>query len=245
MKSKMMWVLPFILILNVSLAQSFPKDSIPKTLKITIPYQWTSVFSWGFKVNLNTTFRNYDEYYFNNRATYSVNTMGFASVVEWQFLRHLSIGIEPTYVRNLYDRYKASNESIEPFTPRCGNGLPQNIAFYTNYFALPIMLKARFPVFKNKALISSEIGWSSQLLVANSVIKNTNVFEYEGYEEFVKSSINKFDQGLNVGIGLSIPLKKGFIDVNTRYYTGGKDVTQLYDSKTQILTYQLGYRFIL
>jgi hypothetical protein len=45
---------------------------------------------------------------------------------------------------------------------------------------------------------------------------------------------------------LSIPLKKGFVDVNTRYYMGRKDVSQmLYDSKTQILTYQLGYRFIL
>jgi outer membrane protein assembly factor BamA len=102
MKSKIMWILPFTFILNASMAQSFSKDSLSKTTKITFPYQWTSVFSWGFKVNLNTTFRNYDQHYFSNRATYSVNTMSASTVFEWQFSRYLSIGVEPSYVHNIY-----------------------------------------------------------------------------------------------------------------------------------------------
>jgi hypothetical protein len=237
---KIIGVLSCALLLNVTLkAQNAPKDSSVKILKISIPFQLKSVFSLGFKVNLNTIF-------WNDNLNYSINTMGLSSVVDWQFLKHLSIGVEPTYVRNLYDNYEAINDFFETFKPDCGNGLPQYIAFNAHYFALPIMLKARFPVFKNRALISSEIGWSSQWLVSSSVIKNANVFEYEGYEEFVKSSINTFDHGLNVGVGLSIPLKKGFMDVNTRYYMGKKDITQIsHNSKTQILTFQLGYRFIL
>ena len=59
------------------------------------------------------------------------------------------------------------------------------------------------------------------------------------------TNINHFDYGLNAGIGLSIPLKKGFIDVNTRFYQGSKNATTYLDSKNQIVSYQLGYRFVL
>jgi Outer membrane protein beta-barrel domain len=244
---KILMILSCALLLSVDLkAQNAPKDSSVKTLKISIPFHLKSVFSLGFKVNLNTIFWKDNLSYFTNRSYYSVNTIGLSSVVEWQFLKHLSIGVEPTYVRNSFDNYESIFSFFEILKPDCGNGLPRYLAFNAHYIALPILLKARFPIFKNKALISSEIGWSSQWLVSSSAIKNANVFEYEGYEEFVKSSINTFDHGLNVGIGLSIPLKKGFVDVNTRYYMGKKDVTQMInDSKTQILTYQLGYRFIL
>jgi Outer membrane protein beta-barrel domain len=237
---KILMILSCTLLLNVTLkAQDAPKDSAVKLLKIAIPFESKSVFSLGFKVNSNTTF-------WSGNLNYSDNTMGLSSVFEWQFLKHLSIGIEPTYVRNAYDNYEPIKSYFEIYQPDCGNGLPQYIAFNAHYLALPILLKVRFPVFKNKALISSEIGWSSQWLVSKSAIKNEKVFGYEGYDEFVKSSTNTFDHGLNVGVGLSIPFKNGFIDVNTRYYMGRKDVTQmLYDSKTQILTFQLGYRFIL
>lgn len=246
MKRKIIVVLSCALLLNVYLkAQNEPKDSSVKSVNISIPFHLKSVFSLGFKVNLNTIFWKDNLSNFTNHSYNSANTIGLTSMVEWQFLKHLSIGIEPAYLRNSFDNYKSIKDYFERFQPDCGNGLPQYLAFNADYFALPIMLKARFPIFKNKALISSEIGWSNQWLVSSSVIKNTDFLQYEGYEEFVKSSINSFDHGLNVGVGLSIPLKKGFIDVNTRYYTGGKDVTQLYDSKTQILTYQLGYRFIL
>jgi Outer membrane protein beta-barrel domain len=244
---KIIGVLSCALLLNVTLeAQDAPIDSSVKSLNISIPFHLKSDFSLGFKVNLNTIFWKDNLSYFTNHSYNSANTIGLTSVFEWQFLNHLSIGIEPAYLRNSFDNYKSIKDYFEKFQPDCGNGLPQYLAFNADYFALPIMLKARFPIFKNKALISSEIGWSSQWLVSKSAIKNANVFGYEGYEDHVKSSINTFDHGLNVGIGLSIPLKKGFVDVNTRYYMGKKDVSQmLYDSKTQILTYQLGYRFIL
>jgi hypothetical protein len=244
MKSKMMWALPLMFILNVSIAQSISKDALSKTMKITIPYQWTSVFSLGFKVNMNTTFRNYDQHYLSNRATYSVNSMSASTVFEWQFSRCLSIGVEPSYVRNIYYRY--NNSIIGTLGFDCGNSYPSDLDLNTNYFVLPILLKARFPVLKNKILISSEIGWNSIWLVNTEKMGNGSLkFSQLGKDEYSSLYINPFDHGLNVGIGFSIPLKKGFIDVNTRYYMGRKDVTHLYDSKTQILTYQLGYRFIL
>jgi Outer membrane protein beta-barrel domain len=238
--SKTIGILLCALLLHVTLkAQNAPEESSVKSLNIRIPYESKSVFSLGFKVNVNTTF-------WSGNLNYSNNTMGLSSVLEWQFLKHLSIGIEPTYVRNAFDNFKAINDYFERFRPDCGVGLPQYLAFNADYIALPILLKARFPIFKNKALISSEIGWSSQWLVSKSVLKNENVWAYEGYEDYINSSINSFDNGMNVGVGLSIPFKKGFMDVNTRYYMGKKDITQIsHNSKTQILTFQLGYRFIL
>jgi Outer membrane protein beta-barrel domain len=243
---KLIWFLSCALLLNVVVkAQNIPKDTSVKSLKIAIPFESKSIFSLGFRVNLNTIFWKDNLSYVTNRSYNSVNTIGLASLVEWQFLKHLSIGIEPSYVRNSFDNYESINDFFEIFKPDCGNGLPRYMAFNAHYLALPILLKARFPVFKNKALISSEIGWSSQWLVSKSAIKNTNVFEYEGYTDFVKSSINNFDHGLNVGIGFSIPLKKGFIDVNTRYFIGQKDVINIYNSKSQMLTNQIGYRINL
>ena len=234
-KRKIVWVLSCAILLNVALkAQSITKDSLVKSFKITIPYQWTSVFSLGFKLNYNKAFQN----------NFALNNFSAAPVFEWQFLRHLSIGIEPTYVQSVSKdidhcpSYICEPILVNPLTPYIKNEDKVNI----NYFSLPILLKFRFPILKNRLSITSEIGWSKSWLLS---FKHNSSFDSQFLDMQGDDKLNTFDNGLNFGSGISIPLKKGFFDINMRYYFGKENVIEAFESKNQVLTYQLGYRFIL
>jgi hypothetical protein len=232
--------------------KEFRKDSLVIPLKIKIPFQFMSEFSVGIKSNINNAFHYYKATLYRDEVNYSVWQYSAAPVFEWQFLKHLSIGIEPTWIQGV-SRSRISDVNIRYPGSEIDwiNGAePIHIQINTNYIALPLLFKARFPIYKNKLLFSSEIGYSFAWFVSGKRIEtpaNTALFHVTETKLDNNNSwdINHYDEGLNVGLGLSIPMKRSFIDLNTRYYQGLRNINKTYDSKNQILSYQVGYRFTL
>jgi hypothetical protein len=236
----------------------FYKDSVVFSLKMKIkikaPFALKSEFSVGVKATENHTWKHYDASQYRKEVSYSNWHFNPALVLDWRFSKYFSLGIEPTMIQGVCRTYTSQwqegrpNIIIEwPYGTQ-----PIDIQMNTNYLALPLLLKARFPIFKNNLLISPEFGYSFAWFVSGKRIEtpaNTALFPVRETKLNRKNSsdINHYDEGLNVGLGFSIPLKRSFIDVNARYYKGQKDVNkyQFESSKNQIVSYQLGYRVTL
>ena len=195
--------------------------------------------SVGAKITRNHTWQQYKDGTYDESANLTIWGFGSALTFDKQLSKYVSVSAELGWMQR---GSKCMPDFIR--TPPYSDA-----QLVVNYLSVPIFLKGHYPILKNRLLITAELGFSGAWMVSGQQI----LMPSDARIPVVKTKIdmktqttyNRMDYGLNTGVGLSLPIKNGFIDANFAYYYGLKDVYKIYVSKNRSIAYQLGYRFVL
>ena len=181
-------------------------------LTTILAFHTKAQFSIGLKGTVNHAWQQYQEGTYNEAANLTIWGYGASVTLDRQFSKYLSVGIEPSWIQR---------------GSKCMPGyiLPGNFTdaqLVANYLNLPILLKGHYPIFKNKLSANAEIGFSGAWFMSGKTILTSSDERYPTQKTKLdmktETSYNRYDYGLDGGFGLSIPIKKGFIDLNAHYY---------------------------
>jgi Outer membrane protein beta-barrel domain len=205
----------------------------------TLAFQAKAQFSIGIKGTRNHAWQRYQKGTYNEATDLTIWGYGASLTLDRQLSKYFSVGIEP----NLIQRgSKCEPGFIFSF-------YYSDVQLVANYVNLPVLLKGHYPIFKNKLCLTAEAGFSGAYFMSGQRVlipKDTRLAAEKTPLDMKKEvNYNRLDYGFDGGLGLSVPIKKSFIDLNVQYYYGLKDVVKGFESKNRNLAYQLGYRFVL
>jgi hypothetical protein len=205
-----------------------------------VAFQAKAQFSIGIKAIRNHAWLHYKEGTYNEEANLTIWGYAGAITLDKQFSKYLSVGIEASMIQR--------GSKCEPdFILSSSYSDAKLVA---NYLSLPVLLKAHYPILKHKLRVTAEIGGScAYFLTGQRVLTSKDKTRIPDLKTNLdmKQEVryNRFDVGFDGGLGLSFPLKRGFIDLNAHYYLGLKNTVKRVESKNRNLAYEFGYRFVL
>jgi hypothetical protein len=191
--------------------------------------------TFGIKATVNHAWQQYAPNNFDPNVERKVWGYGTAVVIDKQLSKYISVSVEPSFVQ------------------RGAKCLPdsrgyKDVTLTANYLCLPILFNARYPLFKNRLFVTAALGENASWFMSGKQVFTFTWGNTEGQTvklDMKTAGYNRIDIGLDGGFGFSIPIKKGFIDLNMRYYYGLRDVDEDFTSKNRSVAYQLGYRLSL
>ncbi len=200
-----------------------------------LPFSAKAQYSFGIKTTANNAWQKYATGNFDPNVNISVWGIGAALTIDKKLSQYFSVAAEPSFMQR-------GTKCLPGFRDY------KDVELTANYLCLPILFKVHYPVFKNKFFVTAELGENVSYFVSgtqkftflwgDNPVQKTNL-------DLKNSPYNRLDFGLDGGLGVSIPIKKSFIDVGFRYYYGLRDVDQNFMSKNRSMGYQMGYRFTL
>lgn len=179
--------------------------------------------------------------------------MGITFQLSKRFGKILEVGIEPGIVqRGTSERF--GNEYL--FMCCFGDCLyPDHEIFdyqantlKSSYLQMPIMTKAHLPTKKGIFDLYAKLGGGPSWLASGSYYTRTydeetfaHVPESKNIEFTDNHPFNRWDWGVNAGLGLGIKIGSGMVVFETEYYRGFSKVVNYADFKNRSQSYSLGY----
>jgi hypothetical protein len=204
---------------------------------LLLPFSANAQITYGIQVTRNHAWQQYKAGTFNEDLDLKVWGYGFAFTIERKLSKYFSVVAEPGIIQR-------GAKCLPGYPP----GTYGDVVLNANYFSLPLLYKARFPLFKEHLFVTAAIGPNTAWFVSGTTtfVSNNPKFPDDVFKLDLKNSgFNRLDVGVDGTVGMSVPIKKGFIDANLRYNYGVRDVDKSYVSKNRSVSYQIGYRMSL
>jgi hypothetical protein len=202
-----------------------------------LPFSANAQFTIGIQYTRNHAWQQYKAGTYNTDLDLTVWGNGFAITIDKKLSKYFSVALEPSLIQR-------GSKCLPGYPP----GTYGDVVLKANYFSLPILYKVHYPLFKERIFVTAMIGANPALFVSGTTtfVSNNPKFPDDVFKLGLKNGIyNRLDVGIDGGVGVSVPIKKGFIDANLRYNYGLRDVDKSYISKNRSVGYQIGYRMPL
>lgn len=192
----------------------------------------------GAKFTANHNWQKYAEGTNAANADLSVWGMGASAYVLYQMNSHFAIGVEPGLVQR---GTKCLPGYILPY--------PGDAKIVCNFIEMPIVGEASWKVWQDRLLLFGRVGGGlSRAVGGYQEISSLNPEVPVRRSDLVIKDepwINKWEKGIQAGLGLGVKAGPGYISLETRYYQALNDFSERTESKNRSLGYSLGYRIAL
>ena len=200
-----------------------------------ISFQINAQFTLGVKGGYIKAWQDYGDAALPDDAKIHVSGYQVSGLFYFEFLKNVSIGIEPGYAQ------------------RGAACVPDFIVFnmdkrlLLNYIELPLMASINLPVFNNQFEIMGKAGFGASKIVKayqeTKTLGSDEPFERTeiDLDPTFGTNLNVWDNGFYGGLGLAYKLHDNRLFFEMNYYHGLKDVDTLNTSKNRSLHYGLGY----
>ncbi len=198
-----------------------------------IAFQISAQFSVGVRGGYIKAWEEYGDVDLPTGAKIHVNGFQVSVLSYFEINKHFSIGLESGYAQ----RGAACEPGYLIFN--------RDTKLRLNYIEVPLMISAKFPVYRDKLEIFGKAGYGVSMMM--SAFRKISVLG--SYDQPVKtklnvnnsSVLNRWDHGIYGGLGIAYNTGSNRLFVESNYYFGLKDVDRFNTSKNRSIHFGLGY----
>tara|TARA_R110001592_G_scaffold40359_3_gene132592 strand:+ start:4073 stop:4741 length:669 start_codon:yes stop_codon:yes gene_type:complete len=194
----------------------------------------------GLKTGYTQAWEDYGDVNLPDDAIIHVNRFNVTTMGYYRLTPHFSLGIEPGFVK----RGAACVPGWWGDTP----GFSGDTQLTLNYVEMPLMLAANVPFWSQKLEFKAKLGYGLAYMVSANekrVDLETNEELFKGKVDFDRRNLNRWDNGVYLGIGFGYQIGKGSLLLESTYFRSPKNADESNASKNRSVNINLGYAFLL